>query len=627
MNQKTHRPTPEELKELGDYLAARELGQQPAPGQPGFPSAVAGDLLRLAEATQPEVAFAKALELELRTAASRHQAYRPNRLTALWQSFNTPERKTTMKRLIPLTLAGLALIVILWLSLPSLFPSPQPSQVALVTPPTQTPASTPLSPLTPTAAQPSARPPVAINFTPHPIPSQPPGLPSLVQALGAGYGGSGAGNLPNGLPVSLATALPESPAQVNAYYRLENSPLTLDEAQQIASDWGLVAQFYMPAWMQSVTPSDLERSYTAVDGIRELTMWDGELFYRDLAISPEFGGHQYPQSDLPPADQVVITATQYLQGRGLLDYTYQVDLNYNYGLVEFYRVLAGVPIDYHSASVKVEAQGQVGNAWVSREDYQAVGAYPILSAEAAWQLLESGAPSEQLSISYSPMEDGNPPYWGRRYPAGETAQLYGAATYLLPVEASGEPYVELNNLVLDGDLSGLVAYLQSDGGYIHAWGQVEESGGMRTLQLAGWEPFDEFSGYFTGTILRSNQGDYLVLDDGTQLSLPGLPSDVPDGLPVYAQGGRVGDTLEWFILQAHPADEGQTPPDLSQAEAVVDKVELVYLAPGLNNMPPDAASDPAYRMLVPAWSFSGHITTASGQDLHYQAYVQAVTGP
>ncbi len=72
-----------------------------------------------------------------------------------------------------------------------------------------------------------------------------------------------------------------------------------------------------------------------------------------------------------------------------------------------------------------------------------------------------------------------------------------------------------------------------------------------------------------------------------------------------AQGGLVDDTLEWFILQVHPSDEGQMPPDLSLAEAVIDKVELVYLGPDLSNMPPDFALDPAYRMLVPAWSFSG----------------------
>jgi hypothetical protein len=101
----------------------------------------------------------------------------------------------------------------------------------------------------------------------------------------------------------------------------------------------------------------------------------------------------------------------------------------------------------------------------------------------------------------------------------------------------------------------------------------------------------------------------------------------PSNLPVYAQGGRVGDTLEWFILQAHASDEGQAPPDLSQAQAVIDNVELVYLAPSFSAMTPEIALDPANRMLVPAWSFSGHITNTRGTDFIYQAYVQAVPAP
>jgi hypothetical protein len=636
MDHNLHRPTPEEphktsagdLKELNAYLAAREMGQAPRHGEPGFPSGLAGELLQLAETTQPDPAFARALEQRLHQAAKKgSSSHQPNWLTALWQSFTTPERKTTMKRLITLTIVGIAIIAILWVALPALFPSPSPSQVALVTPPTQTPAPTPLSPLTPTVFAPTRQPPVAIHFTPRPIPSQPPGLPSLVNALGSGYGGSGVGNLPKDLPVSLATELPESPAEVTAYYRLENTPLTQQEAQQIATGWGLAAQLYMPGWMQSVTPDDIERSYIAIDGMQDLSMWNAELSFTDLGIFPVYEGHQYPQTGLPPEDQAVTTATEYLTSRGYLDFTYQVDLSgYAYGLVNFYHKLDGLEVSYHAALVRIDPQGQVGSAWINREAYQAVGSYPVINAQAAWDKLSAGGPSDQISISYYPAADGNPRYWGRVYPPGQTAQLFGVPTFLLPVEAGGSPYVQLNNLVLAGDLTGLLDYLHNQG-YIHAWGQVKDMDGTKTLELAGWEPFDEFSGYFTGTICRTPQGDYLELEDGTQLALPDLPGDIPADLPVYAQGGRVGDTLEWFILQAHPADEGQLPPDLSQAEAVIDNVELVYQAPGLNTMTPDVASDPAYRMLVPAWCFTGHIVNAGGPDQVYRAYVQAVPNP
>ena len=380
--------------------------------------------------------------------------------------------------------------------------------------------------------------------------------------------------------------------------------------------------------MQSVSPDDIERSYYAIDGMQDLAMWNGELSYTNLAIFPIFGGHQYPQTGLPPSDQAAETATQYLTERGFLNYPYRVDLShYDYGLVNFYRLLDDMPISYHAASLHIDPQGQVGSAWISREDYQSVGTYPIVSAQTAWDLLVAGEPSDQLSISYYPVKDGNPQYWGRVYPAGQTAHLFGAPTFLLAAETGTAPYVQLNNLVLAGDVSGLLEYLQSNQGYIHAWGEVQEVNGTRQLQLAGWEPFDEFSGYFDGTVQRTASGDFLELSDGRQLSLPDLPANVPVNIPLYAQGGLVDDTLEWFILQVHPADEGQMPPDLSQAQAVIDKMELIYLNPGLSYLPSDMAVDPASRMLVPAWSFSGYITNAGGADLIFRAYVQAVANP
>lgn len=200
-------------------------------------------------------------------------------------------------------------------------------------------------------------------------------------------------------------------------------------------------------------------------------------------------------------------------------------------------------------------------------------------------------------------------------------------TFLLAADPGAAPYVQLNNLVLAGDVSGLLEYLKLNHGYIHTWGEVQEVNGTRQLQLAGWEPFDEFSGYFDGIVRRTAKGDFLELSDGRQLVLSDLPADLPADIPLYAEGGLVDDTLEWFILQVHPTDEGQMPPDLSQAQAVIDQVELIYLASGLSNLPPDMILNPAYRMLVPAWSFSGHITTASSADLIYKAYVQAVANP
>ncbi len=629
MNENHKRPSAEELAELIAYLEARQHGVKLSPGDPGYPRGLSGELLKLADATLPDPEFAARLELQLQTAAreSKH-GVRPGWLSALWHSISQPERKTTMKRVMIFALVGTLLIAVMWVTLPLITPRPTQTQIALVNPPTQTPLPTSLSPLTPTAIMPTSLPPVAINFTPQPAPAQPPVLPALVDALGEGYGGSGAGNLPEGLPLSLAVDLPTGPGSIGAYYRMESTPLTLEEASRIAAQWGLEATLYTPAWMQSVTPDQTERFYIAVDGMQNLSMLNSDLSFTDLSIFPSYGGHQYPQSGLPPAEQAVEISRQYLEERGYLDYPYQIDLsNYDYGLVSFYRLLDKIPVTFHTTSIKIDPQGLVGSAWVNREEYQSVGTYPLISSQSAWDMLTSREHNDQISISYHSTQDGNPQYWGRVYPSGQTANLFGAPTYLPAAEPGGAPYIQLNNLILAGDASGMLEYLRGNQGYIHAWGEVQDIDGTRQLKLAGWEPFDEFSGYFDGTVRRSAEGNYLELSDGRRLALPDLPGDVPADIPLYAQGGLVGDTLEWFILQVHPATEGQAPPDLSQAQAVIDKVELVYLEPSYSGFPPDKSLDPAYRMLIPVWRFSGTITQAGGADLTYTAYVQAATNP
>ena len=562
MNEPSQRPSVDGLPELDAYLAARERGEAPSAGEAGFPSGLAGDLLALAQQTHPDPVFSARLERRLQQAAklaerSRQANTLPGLLRALWQTITQLERKPAMKRLTSIVLAGTLVLAVLFVALQLFTNQPAPGEVALVTPSTATSAPAEVTPgaVTPgieTAEPLQTQPPVAISFTPQPLPAQAPLLPPLGQVYAPGYGGSGGGSLPQGMPLSLLVELPASPAEVPAYYRLENSPLTPEEAGQLAAAWGLDARLYLPAWMQEITPEQIQRSYYALDGMQQLSLWNDDLFFIDLAASPVYEGRQYPKTGLPPAEQALATAVQYLVERGQLAFTYQPDLSrYNYGSVSFYRLLDGLRLDTLSAEVTVNPQGQVGSAWVNREEYQPIGSYSLITAQQAWDLLLAGEPGDSLRITFYPTQDGNPQYWGRFYPAGETAHLFGRPTLLASFESGASPNIQLNNLILTGDLSALTEYLQANLGYIHVWGTVQEADGERQLLLTGWEPFDEFSGYFDGTVRRTAEGDFLELSDGRTLRLPALPEDIPTAIPLYVNGGLVGDTLEWFTLQVH----------------------------------------------------------------------------
>jgi hypothetical protein len=92
MNKNQSCPSAKELTELTAYLTARERGAQPAPNEPGFPSGLAGDLLKLAESTEPDPDFVARLELQLRR--QLRQAPRPPaRVGCLRCGNHSPNRK------------------------------------------------------------------------------------------------------------------------------------------------------------------------------------------------------------------------------------------------------------------------------------------------------------------------------------------------------------------------------------------------------------------------------------------------------------------------------------------------------------------------------------------------------
>ncbi len=236
MNPNTSHPTAEELAELAANTW-RPAGGHPAPGEPGFPSGLAGELLKLAE-KHPSLTPPLLPGWSCSSARQPRQVHKlpvPVGCLRCGNPFTHPRKENhheTPSSICPHRHHPIRHCV----GLHSRHSSPRPPKHSWSwrPQPTSTPVPTPFSPLTPTVVPPTSQSRWRSTSLLSPSRTSRPLLPSLADALGVRlWRDSGAGNLPQGLPVSLATELPQAPSEVTAYYRLENTPLTLEEASRL----------------------------------------------------------------------------------------------------------------------------------------------------------------------------------------------------------------------------------------------------------------------------------------------------------------------------------------------------------------------------------------------------------
>ncbi len=159
----------------------------------------------------------------------------------------------------------------------------------------------------------------------------------------------------------------------------------------------------------------------------------------------------------------------------------------------------------------------------------------MINAEASLELLDTGQPSDQISISYYPTQDGNPQYWGRIYPAGRAAELFGAPTVLPAARSGTAPYVQLDTTWFWKVMyPSLLEYLQDTARALSMPGVKckKWTAHARCCWQVGNHSMNS-ADTFDGTVRRTAEGDFLELSDGSKLNLPDLPADVPADLPLY----------------------------------------------------------------------------------------------
>jgi hypothetical protein len=640
--------------ELDVFLKAAMQGRPTLPSGDLPPETIdlATRLITLSQQIEPDPAFLAALEQDMANQARRAHTVQPS---SFLDTLNNFLRSLTMKRPL-MALGGLAALFVIAFVAWQLFsggPEISPEEVAAVTPgATSEILSTPAIAALPTL------PPI-----------------SMEGGMGGGNGGAGggidtasvsaSGDMPvdlmplpftsafSGTIFSLSTALPAEPTAATVLEYPSATTLDLAQAQQLAARFGFTGPLYLQSYPVYETEPLPEGSaplpeppptYVAFDGPRQFSIYFGGASYYDSSITPDFNNPL-------PYEQALPIAEAFLRDRGLLDFPYLAQHSYG-SMVLFYRQIDGRTLNYPELTVEVAHDGRVYTAgYQVMPNLQTLATYPLQSAEAAWQTLQTGAadnqipyftfPSEQGIPVDVPVDDGTYQYWQRTRQPGEEAHFYTMPTVYLPADGNGVPLVSINNYQLQGsdaDLQAIAAQVSSN---LHIWGQIAADG--RTLTLSGWEVTELAYLQVNGTVERTADHVLVHAPDQTYI-LPNAPADLPDGLQVDVYAFAIRDAglpypvLEWDgvskyipvepIVEATvaPAEEGEVIIDpifaetFTYAQVTVNAVELAYYyTPVWQEQQANIYTLPRV-LLQPVWKFTG--TADNGDTLEF--FVPAV---
>jgi LysM repeat protein len=343
-----------------------------------------------------------------------------------------------------------------------------------------------------------------------------------------------------GLTLSLAVPLPASPEEVEIYSAEVYPHATVDDALALAQRFGIQGGVYE-------TPGELPGTtdFVATDGRQSLRVRSTGFAEYISDIVKAYNAVAAQQSS--SADQVI---ADFLQSHGYtFDYRIQWSELRGAYLVE---PLApdGMPLRYDfyaqpMMAVYLAPDDTVLRVMVSlvNTSNDPVAKVGIISAEVALsRLLEENRTSGILEAMHSPMAPLQE--WKRSFPVDQPITLYGFVRSMRPVDAAQPSFVQLDGYPLSGEIRGLDQL--SDPSYIAATGRLVQQDGALWFSVESWQLSQSQEDGLTGTLRRENDQVLLTTDDGAQLVLPDVPSDVPMPFEnAFVVGTRKGDIFEW----------------------------------------------------------------------------------
>ncbi len=472
---------------------------------------------------------------------------------------------------------------------------------------------------------------------------------------GGGGGGFGYGSYYGMLPFAdtdfnLQAELPTGPAAANVWQSPANISLTIEQAREIAQQYGFTGELYLDYYnVNSPTPSpagegdiapDVYQAptvYYAFDDTRMLTIYGADVNYTDLTANTMVGPMEYM-----PYEQALPIVEAFLSERGLLDFEYVARKNY-WGLeVQIFRLVDGREVVNPDFTVTVNQDGVIAYLYQTRLNQVGTAAeYPLISAAAAWELLQQGVDYSRIYYNIYPQldENGMPlpvepvttssiptqsQYYPRQYQDGEIVELYPYLMAYLPAEGTGAPRIQGDQfrfLASDDVLQELVGYV---GQQLYVTGTiVQVAPNVVALQVTSWEPTTDYPEYrYEAGVLNWDESGQAVFtaDVGLTWILPNAPTEIESGTRVFVNGWLPPGTAEtapqafnWQTIEKMQAG-------IPGVEAItINKVDMVYtFSYGVNVV--KEGSETPMNIMQPAWRFTG--TTSQGETI--EIFVQAV---
>jgi hypothetical protein len=486
----------------------------------------------------------------------------------------------------------------------------------------------------------------------------------IESGLGAGLGGGAvasegappaegltlapdAANLFEGTTINLNTTLPVDAVEAQAWQQ-PAVPLDVNRAIAIAGRWGFNGPLYRfatpdesvldePVGLEAAPlPADLPE-FHVFDGTRSLVITEGAAYYSDESVPFDFET-PHPFAERAPAAEAA------LQSFGLLDFPYSLADGWGHE-VWVYRELDGLSTNFPEISAGVGENGRLAFAsYQPFDQLAALGMYPLITAEAAWQQIQDGI-GEDTPFSITPAATQNEvvpesqpsgfKYWPREHQSGQEVHLYTFPTVFLPVDEGLPPLIHALNYTVQTDEETSRALADQLGKNVHFWGILDKN--TNTLALAGWEPVLELNPLIkNGTIQWQGEQVVLVDQEGSGFILPDAPADLTDGsaVNVFAwaarETGQAYPVLDWEGIDTQIAGssgeaiaipEVLPPPQTVYEQISINEAELAYY------VYPELVSGENGRFqqsywLLPVWQFTGLAENGDTVTFTVQATVQ-----